>query len=107
VKIGLLGFPKVGKTSLFNILTGSQLEVEKFSTAKVEPHLGIAKVPDGRLEILAAMFKPRKLTPAAVEYLDIQGRAKGEVKDPLFLREMSNVDAIAHGVRAFADEESH
>jgi GTP-binding protein YchF len=105
LKIGLLGFPKVGKTSLFNILTGSQLEVEKFSTGKAEPHLGVAKVPDARLDRLAAMFKPRRVTPAVVEYLDIQGLAKGEAKDPLFLREMRNVDAIAHVVRAFSDDE--
>ena len=105
MKIGLLGFPKVGKTSLFNILTGSRLEVEKFSTGKAEPHLGVAKVPDVRLTRLEAMFKPRKLTPAQVEYLDIQGLAKGEAKDPLFLREMRNVDAIAHVSRAFVDEE--
>jgi len=105
LKIGLLGFPKVGKTSLFNILTGSHLEVEKFSTGKAEPHLGIARVPDPRLDRLAAMFKPRKVTPAVVEYLDIQGLAKGEAKDPLFLREMRNVDAIAHVVRAFEDDE--
>ena len=50
MKLGLLGFPKVGKTSLFNILTGSNLQVEKFSTGKAEPHLGVAKVPDPRLE---------------------------------------------------------
>ncbi len=105
MKIGLLGFPKVGKTTLFNILTGSELAVEKFSTGKVEPHLGVAKVPDPRLDRLAALFKPRKLTPAQVDYLDIQGLAKGEAKDPLFLREMRNVDAIAHVVRAFADDE--
>lgn len=105
MKIGLLGFPKVGKTSLFNILTGSRLEVEKFSTGKVEPHLGVAKVRDPRLDRLAEMFKPRKVTPAQVDYLDIQGLAKGEAKDPLFLREMRNVDAIAHVVRAFPDEE--
>ena len=105
MKIGLLGFPKVGKTTLFNILTGSELDVEKFSTGKAEPHLGVAKVPDPRLDSLAAMFKPRKLTPAQVDYLDVQGLAKGEAKDPLFLREMRNVDAIAHVVRAFADEE--
>jgi GTP-binding protein YchF len=105
VKIGLLGFPKVGKTTLFNILTGSNLEVEKFSSAKAEPHLGVAKVPDPRLGRLAALFKPRKTTPAQVDYLDVQGLAKGEAKDPLFLREMRNVDAIAHVVRAFADEE--
>ncbi len=105
MKIGLLGFPKVGKTSLFNILTGSHLEVEKFSAGKAEPHLGIAKVPDARLQRLTEMFKPRKVTPAVVEYLDIQGLAKGEAKDPLFLREMRNVDAIAHVVRAFEDDE--
>ena len=105
MKIGLLGFPKVGKTSLFNILTGSSLQVEKYSAGKAEPHLGIARIPDARLDRLAAMFRPRKVTPAQVEYLDIQGLAKGEAKDPLFLREMRNVDAIAHVVRAFVDEE--
>ena len=105
MKIGLLGFPKVGKTTLFNILTGSRLEVEKFSAGKAEPHLGVAKVPDPRLDRLAGMFKPRKVTPAQVDYLDIQGLAKGEAKDPLFLREMRNVDAIAHVVRAFTDDE--
>ena len=75
MKIGLLGFPKVGKTSLFNILTGSQLEVEKFSSGKAEPHIGVARVPDARLERLTTMFKPKKVTPALVEYLDIQGLA--------------------------------
>jgi len=105
VEIGLLGFPKVGKTCLFNILTGSHLHVEKFSTGKAEPHLGIAKVPDPRLDRLAEMFKPRKVTPTVVEYLDIQGLSKGEAKDALFLKEMRNVDAIAHVVRAFADDE--
>jgi len=105
VKIGLLGFTKVGKTSLFNILTDSRVEVEKFSAGRAEPHVGVAKVPDPRLHRLAGMFKPRKLTPAVVEYLDIQGLTKGEAKDPLFLREMRNVDAIAHVVRSFRDDE--
>lgn len=105
MKFGLLGFPKVGKTTLFNILTDSQIAVEKFSAGKAEPHLGVAKVRDERLDRLAAMFRPRKVTPAQVEYLDVQGLAKGEAKDPLFLREMRNVDAIAHVVRAFRDEE--
>ncbi len=105
MKIGLLGFPKVGKTSLFNILTGSHLEVEKFSTGRAEPHIGVARVPDARLDRLVTMFKPKKVTPALVEYLDIQGLTKGDAKDPLFLREMRNVDAIAHVVRAFRDDE--
>ena len=105
MEIGLLGFPKVGKTSLFNILTGSHLHVEKFSTGKAEPHLGIAKVPDPRLDRLVEMFKPRKVTPAVVEYLDVQGLSKGEAKDPLFLKEMRNVDAIAHVVRCFQDRD--
>ena len=105
MKIGLLGFPKVGKTTLFNILTDSRIEVEKFSTGKVEPHVGVARVPDPRLDRLAGMFRPRKVTPAVVEYLDIQGLAKGEAKDPLFLREMRNVDSIAHVARAFRDDE--
>jgi len=103
VKIGMLGFAKVGKTTLFNILTGAHIAVERFASGKAEPNVGVAKVPDPRLDRLSGMFKPKKTTFAHVDFLDIQGLAKGDAKT-LDLKEMRNVDAIAHVVRAFRDE---
>jgi ribosome-binding ATPase len=103
VKIGLLGLPKVGKTTLFNILTGARVTVDKFSAGKTQPHIGVARVPEPRLERLSSMFKPRKTTYAHLDFLDIQGLQKGEARDSLDLKEMRNVDAIAHVVRAFRD----
>jgi len=103
VKIGLLGFSKVGKTTLFNILTGAHVTVDKYAAGRAEPNVGVAKVPEPRLDRLAAMFKPKKTTYAHVDFLDIQGLEKGEAKT-LDLKEMRNVDAIAHVVRAFRDD---
>jgi ribosome-binding ATPase len=105
VRFGLLGFPKVGKTTLLNILTGAHIAVDKYAAGKTQPNVGVAKVPDPRLERLAVMFKPKKTTHAHVDFLDIQGLEKGEAKDSLSLKEMRNVDAIAHVVRAFRDPE--
>src|SRR5882672_600669 len=99
----MLGFAKVGKTTLFNILTGAHITVERFASGKVEPNVGVAKVPEPRLDRLSAMFKPKKTTFAHVDFLDIQGLSKGEAK-AVDLKEMRNVDAIAHVVRAFRDE---
>ena len=103
MKIGLLGFSKVGKTTLFNILTGAHAAVDKYAAGKAEPNVGVAKVPEPRLERLSAMFKPKKTTYAQVDFLDIHGLEKGEAKT-LDLKEMRNVDAIAHVVRAFRDD---
>jgi GTP-binding protein YchF len=103
VKIGLLGFSKVGKTTLFNILTGAHAAVDRYAGGRAEPNVGVAKVPEPRLERLSAMFKPKKTTYAQVDFLDIQGLEKGEAKT-LDLKEMRNVDAIAHVVRAFRDD---
>src|SRR2546426_4456589 len=103
LKIGLLGFSKVGKTTLFNILTGAHVTVDKYAAGRAEPNVGVAKVPEPRLDRLSAMFKPKKTTYAHVDFLDIQGLEKGEAKT-LDLKEMRNVDAIAHVVRAFRDD---
>jgi len=103
VKIGLLGFSKVGKTTLFNILTGAHAAVDKYAARKAEPNVGVAKVPEPRLERLSAMCTQKKTTCAQVDFLDIQGLEKGEAKT-LDLKEMRNVDAIAHVVRAFRDD---
>jgi GTP-binding protein YchF len=101
----MLGFPKVGKTTLFNILTGAHVAVDKYASGKSEPNIGVARVPEARLDRLAAMFRPKKTTFAHIDFLDIQGLQKGEAKDSLYLKEMRNVDAIAHVVRVFRDPE--
>jgi GTP-binding protein YchF len=105
VRLGLLGFPKVGKTTLLNLLTGAHIAVDKFVGGKARPHLGVAMVPEPRLDRLVSMFKPKKTTCAHLEVLDIQGLQKGEAKHSLDLAEVRNVDAIAHVVRAFRDPE--
>ncbi len=105
MKVGLLGFPKVGKTTLFNILTGAHITVDKYATGKSQPNIGVARVPEPRVDRLAAMFKPKKTTFAHVDFLDLQGLQKGEAKEAVDLKEMRNVDAIAHVVRAFRDPE--
>jgi GTP-binding protein YchF len=104
MRIGLFGFPKVGKTTLFNTLTGSSVPTDAYAAGKPETHVGVATVPDGRLERLSAIFKPKKTTHAKVEYLDIVGVEKGEAASAeTFLTELKNVDALLHVVRAFDD----
>ena len=105
MKFGLLGFPKVGKTSLFNILTGAGVAVDKYAATQGQSHIGVAKVIDPRLERLAAVFKPKKTTYAQFDFLDVQGVQKGESKESVSLKDMRNVDAIAHVVRAFKDDD--
>jgi len=105
MKFGLLGFPKVGKTSLFNILTGARVSVDKYATGKSQSNVGVAKVVDPRVGRLAEIYKPKKLTYAQFDFLDLQGVQKGEGEQSLSLGEMRNVDAIAHVVRAFGDPE--
>ncbi|MFQ5876571.1 MAG: redox-regulated ATPase YchF [Acidobacteriota bacterium] len=105
MRFGLLGFPKVGKTTLFNILTGTHIAVDKYAPRASQPNVGVALVPEPRLERLAAIFRPKKTTCPHVDFLDVQGLHRGEAKDSLYLKEMRNVDAIAHVVRAFRDPE--
>ena len=104
MKIGLFGFPQVGKTTLFNLLTGSHVATHKFGGVRDEPNLGVARVPDARLARLSQMFKPRKTVPATFEYVDIAGLQKGDAKGSLSLAALKPMDTLAHVVRAFADE---
>ncbi|HET8576876.1 MAG TPA: DUF933 domain-containing protein [Methylomirabilota bacterium] len=102
MKIGLVGLPKSGKTSLFNLLTGSSVATSSFGASRGEMHTGIARVPDERVERLSALFKPKKTTFASFEVVDLAGIAKGE-RQGLDAKEFRNADALLHVVRAFPD----
>ena len=104
MQLGILGLPKVGKTTLFNTLTASEQETDKFATSS-KTHLGLAQVPDPRLEDLRDLFGPKRYTPASVEYVDIPGVRKGEGSESLDLAKLKTVDALVHVVRIFEDDE--
>ena len=104
MKAGIIGFPAVGKTTLFKILTKAHIDTGKFSGGKAEAHLGVATVPDPRLDQLAALFNPKKLTHATVEYIDVAGLVKGDSKNAAPLGNLKSVDALVNVVRAFEDE---
>src|SRR5881409_3659914 len=102
MKTGIIGLPQVGKTSLFRILTKAHLSEHAYSNPR-EAHVGIAKVPDDRLDRLAALFKPKKLAHASVEYVDVGAIGQEALKETAYLGSLRNVDALAHVVRAFDD----
>jgi GTP-binding protein YchF len=102
MKTGIIGLPQVGKTSLFRILTKAHLSEHAYSNPR-EAHVGIAKVPDDRLDRLAALFKPKKLTHASVEYVDVGAIGQEALKESAYLGNLRTVDALADVVRAFDD----
>jgi len=106
MRIGLLGLPKSGKTTLFNLLTSSEVATDKFRAVD-EAHVGVARVPDRRLETLRDLFQPRKYTPATVEFVDIPGLKQGEGRESLDLNRLRDVDALMQVVRCFEDPEIH
>ena len=102
MKTGIIGLPQVGKTSLFRILTKAHL-----SPAQANPrqaHVGVAKVPDDRLDRLAALYNPERLTHASVEYVDVGAIGQEALKESSYVGHLRNVDALAHVVRAFEDD---
>ncbi len=101
MKTGIIGLPQVGKTSLFKILTKAKVEDRGYSR---EAHLGVAKVPDDRLDRLAALFNPKKLIHATVEYADVAAISQEALKETAFLASLRNVDALIHVLRAFEDD---
>jgi GTP-binding protein YchF len=102
MKIGLVGLPRSGKTTLFNLLTGASVATTRFETGKAELHTGVARVPDERVTRLAAIFAPKKTTYASFEVVDLAGITRGE-RARLETREFRNADALLHVVRAFPD----
>jgi len=103
MKIGLVGLPKSGKTTLFNLLTGSSVATARYDTGRAELHTGVARVPDPRVDVLRGLFNPKKTTYATFEVVDLAGIAKGE-RAGLESKEFRNADALLHVVRAFPDE---
>jgi len=101
VKTAIIGLPMVGKTSLFTILTGAHQETRIGSTAA---RVGVAKVPDARLEELARLFEPKKVTHASVEYVDMPAVSKESLRDAAYVASLRVVDAFAHVLRLFADD---
>src|SRR5689334_19021827 len=102
MKTGIIGLPQVGKTSLFRMLTKAQLSEHAYANPR-EAHVGVAKVPDDRLDRLAALHNPKKLTHASIEYVDVGAIGQEALKETAYLGNLRNVDALAHVVRAFED----
>lgn len=100
----IFGYPRTGKTTLFNLLTGAKIEVQAYDTGKKEPHLRTCPVPDHRLDRIASLYPDKEKKPATVDYIDLAGISYGEVKNESYLNYLRKADGLAHVVRAFADE---
>lgn len=107
LRCGIIGLPNVGKSTLFNALTAAHAPVASYPFTTIEPNVGIVAVPDPRLSKIAQLYRPRKVTPATVEFVDIaglvQGASHGEGLGNQFLAHIRNVDALLHVVRCFED----
>jgi GTP-binding protein YchF len=103
MRTGIIGLPQVGKTALFRILTKAKLEEHGYSNPR-EAHIGVARVPDERLDKLSDLYAPKKTTYASVEYVDVAAIGQEALKETSFLANLRNVDALIHVLRAFEDD---
>ena len=100
----IFGYPKTGKTTLFNLLTGAGIAITRYDSGKKEPHLRTCPVPDPRLDRLSQLYPDKDRKPAHIDYTDLAGLAFGEIKTESYLNHLRKADGLAHVVRGFDDE---
>lgn len=101
----LFGYPKTGKTSLFNLLTGAGIDISTYDAGKKEPNLRTCPVPDSRLDHLSVLYPEKEKKPAHIDYIDLAGMSYGEIKSEFYLNHLRKANGLTHVVRGFLDDQ--